>query len=317
MLVTGASGFVGTALVEKLLSSGAYVRACYRLEPRQADDRLHKVIIPPIDGSTNWDDALEGIDSIVHSAARVHVMSEEAVDPLAEFRRVNTEGTLNLARQAAANGVKRLIFISSIKVSGESTLTNIPFKPSDSANPCDPYGQSKHEAEEGLRLVVRETDLEVVIVRPPLVYGPGVKANFAALARLLRLGVPLPLGSVTSNLRSFVALENLVDFLTVCLSHSKAANQTFMVSDGEDLSTAELLSRMARAIDRPARLFPIPCSILKAGAKLLGKGPVADRLLGSLQVSIELNHSLLGWTPPISVDDGLRRALKSTVIGSN
>jgi len=317
VLVTGASGFVGTALVEKLLSTGDQVRSCYRLDPSQADERLHKVIIPSIDGSTNWNDALEGMDSIVHSAARVHVMSDDSIDPLAEFRRVNAEGTLNLARQAAANGVKRLIFISSIKVSGESTPTNFPFKPSGSANPCDPYGQSKREAEEGLRLIAQETRLEVVIVRPPLVYGLGVKANFAALARLLRLGVPLPLGSVTNNLRSFVAIENLVDFLTVCLNHPKAANQTFMVSDGEDLSTAELLSRMAGAIGRPSRLFPVPCSILKAGAKLLGKGPVADRLLGSLQVSIELNHSLLGWTPPLSVDDGLRRALNRTVVGSN
>lgn len=313
VLVTGANGFVGGALVAKLLSSKQKVRACYRIGAQHHGEDQEVVTVPLIDGSTNWGEALQGVDVVVHSAARVHVMSDKSQDPLAEFRRVNTEGTLNLARQAAAAGVKRLVFISSIKVNGDSTPALSAFKPSDAVCPAEPYGQSKHEAEVGLRLIAQESGLEVVIVRPPLVYGKGVTANFAALARLLRLGVPLPLGAVTDNRRSFVAMENLVDFLMVCLSHPQAANQTFMVSDGEDLSTAELLNRMAKAMGCPARLFPVPCSLLNAAAKILGKVQVADRLLGSLQVSIESNLLLLGWTPPTSVDQGLRSALNDAV----
>jgi nucleoside-diphosphate-sugar epimerase len=257
------------------------------------------------------------VDAIVHLAARVHVMSDYSMDPLAKFRRVNTDGRLNLARQAALGKVRRLVFISSIKVNGDSTSADRPFQPSDPVHPNEPYGQSKYEAEEGLRPIAKETGLEVVVVRPPLVYGFGVKANFSALARLVRRGFPLPLGLVVNNRRSLVGVENLVDFLRVSIDHREAVNQTFMVSDGEDLSTAGLIHRMAKAMDRRAKLVPVPCSVLRGAANLLDKGEVADRLLGSLQLSIELNHSLLGWTPPISVDDGLRCALNNSVVGQN
>lgn len=314
VLVTGASGFVGRALVAELLLSGHQVRACSRVGARAPGSDAENFTISSIDGSTDWYDALQSIDAVVHLAARVHVMSDDSSDPLSEFRRVNTAGTLNLARQAALVGVKRLVFISSIKVNGDWTSTDRPFQPSDPVHPNEPYGQSKHEAEKGLRLLAKETELEVVIVRPPLVYGLGVKANFSALARLVRRGLPVPLGAVVTNRRSLVGIENLIDFLRVCLDHPEAANQTFMVSDGEDLSTAALILRMAKAMDRRARLFAVPCSVLRVAANLLGKRQVADRLLGNLQVSIELNNLLLGWAPKISVDDGLRNALNATAV---
>jgi nucleoside-diphosphate-sugar epimerase len=244
----------------------------------------------------------------MHIAARVHVMNERAGDPLAEFRRVNVDGTLNLARQAASAGANRFVFVSSIKVNGESTTETQPFTAADTPAPQDPYGISKMEAEQGLRQIAAETGMEVVIVRPPLVYGPGVKANFASMMRAVQRGLPLPLGSVTHNRRSFVALDNLVDLLITCIDHPAAANQTFLVSDGEDLSTTDLLRRLGQALNKPARLFPVPPSLLQLGANLLGKGDMAQRLLGNLQVDISHTRNTLNWTPPISVDEGLRRA---------
>lgn len=235
-------------------------------------------------------------------------MVERASNPLVEFQRVNVEGTLNLAKQAAETGVRRFVFVSSVKVNGEGTAAGHPFTASDTAAPQDPYGISKMEAEQGLCQIAADTGMEVVIVRPPLIYGPGVKANFASLMRAVQRGIPLPLASVTHNRRSFVALDNLVDLLITCIDHPAAANQTFLVSDGEDLSTADLLRRLGQAMEKPARLIPVPPSLLQVGANLLGKGDMAQRLLGNLQVDISHTRNTLNWHPPISVDEGLRRA---------
>jgi UDP-glucose 4-epimerase len=234
-------------------------------------------------------------------------MQEATADPLEEFRRANVQGTLNLARQAAAAGVRRFVFVSSIKVNGEATQLGSPFKADDTPAPLDAYGVSKMEAEQGLREIARQTGMEVVIIRPPLVYGPGVKANFAVMMRWLKRGIPLPLGAI-HNQRSLVALDNLVDLLVTCLTHPAAANQTFLVSDGDDVSTTELLRRMGQALGCPARLMPVQVSLLKLAAAMVCKRDVAQRLCGSLQVDIEKTRRVLGWTPPISLDEGLKKA---------
>lgn len=257
---------------------------------------------------TDWTVALRSVDQVVHLAARVHVMNDKSSDPLAEFRQVNVEGTANLARQAAAAGVRRFVYLSSIKVNGEFTQEGRPFTADDAPAPEDPYGVSKHEAEQALRQIAADTGMEVVIIRPPLVYGPGVKANFESMMRWLARGVPLPLAAVTQNRRSLVALDNLVDLIMVCLSHPAAANHTFLVSDGEDLSTAELLKRMGAAMGKPARLFYLPPVLLKLGAQVVKKPGIYQRLCGSLQLDITKTRRLLGWSPPVSVDEGLRRA---------
>ena len=249
-----------------------------------------------------------GVSEVVHTAARVHVMQDKAVDPLAEFRRTNVDGTIALARQAAASGVHRFVFISSVKVNGEATLLGRPFMADDVQDPQDAYGISKMEAEQGLGQIAVETGMEVVIIRPPLVYGPGAKANFAALMRAVQRGWPLPLGAV-HNQRSLVALDNLVDFIVTCVSHPQAANQTFLVSDGQDLSTTDLVRGMAQAAGVPARLLPVPVWALQAGASFLGKGDAVQRLCGNLQVDISKARSLLGWVPPVSMEEGLRRAM--------
>jgi len=233
-------------------------------------------------------------------------MHEQAADPYVEFRRVNVEGTLQLARQAAVAGVRRFVFISSIKVNGEDTTQGIPFSPDGAREPKDAYGTSKCEAEQGLQALAAETDMEVVIIRPVLVYGPGVKANFLSMMRWLSRGIPLPFGAI-HNKRSLVALDNLVDLIVTCIDHPAAANQVFLVSDGEDLSTTDLLRRMASALGKPARLLPVPAWLLEFGARLLGKQDLAQRLCGSLQVDISKTRELLGWTPPVSVDEGLRK----------
>lgn len=307
MLITGANGFVGSALVSKSIAQGRKVRAAVRHHGTTVDAAAEVCVLGELGPDTKWQVALAGVDTVVHTAARVHVMTDQSADPLAEFRRVNVAGTLNLARQAAPAGVKRLVFVSSVKVNGEATLPGQPFRADDSHVPNDPYGLSKYEAEVGLRAVAAETGLEVVIVRPPLVYGPGVKANFAAMVRWLNRGVPLPLGAVVHNRRSLVALDNLVDLLLVCATHPAAANQTFLASDGDDVSTADLLRRIGLALGKPARLIPVPVSWLKLGAAFLGKADVAQRLLGSLQVDIAKNQQLLDWTPPVSVDAALKQ----------
>ena len=278
VLVTGANGFVGRALCGALIGR-CQVRGAVR-RPGEGCSLDGAELVPgSLSADFDWTDALVGVSVVVHCAARVHVMNEESADPLAEFRRVNVDGTLRLARQAAAAGVRRFVFLSSIKVNGEQTQPGEPFTADQQPNPGDPYGVSKMEAEEGLRALARETGMEVVIIRPPLVYGPGVKANFLAMMRWLKRGIPLPLAAVTGNRRSLVALDNLVDLIVTCLDHPAAANQTFLVSDGESLSTAALLRRMGEALGRPARLIPVPVRLLKLGATLLGKPGMAQRLV--------------------------------------
>lgn len=284
-----------------------------RRPPTAPRQELEYVTAPSLSADADWRPALEGVTAVVHAAARVHVMREEAADPLAEFRRANVEGTLALARQAAAAGVERFIFISSIKVNGESTPRDRPFSAADVPQPQDPYGVSKLEAERALGELARETRLEVVIVRPPLVYGPGVKANFFALLKWLQRGVPLPFGAIR-NRRSLVALDNLVDLVATCVEHPAAPGQTLLVSDGDDLSTTELLRRLAHALGKPARLVPVPEPVLIFAARALGAGSIARRLCGSLCVDIAPTRSLLGWAPPLSVDEGLRTAAEAFLL---
>jgi UDP-glucose 4-epimerase len=308
VLVTGASGFIGRAVCAGLERKRYAVTGAIRERGVVGvSPSVDYVRIAHLDQSADWSSALKGVDSVAHCAARVHVMADTAADPLAEFRRVNVQGTLTLARQAAAAGVRRFVFISSIKVNGEKTQLSQPFRADDAPAPLDPYGVSKMEAERGLHDIARQSGMEIVIIRPPLVYGPGVKANFAAMMRWLKRGVPLPLGAI-NNQRSLVALGNLVDLIMVCLTHPAAANQTFLVSDGQDVSTTELLRRMGYAMGCPARLVSVPEGWLKLAATVVGKPDLAQRLCGSLQVDIEKTRRLLGWVPPLSLDEGLRRA---------
>ena len=307
LLITGLTGFVGAALCERTIHHGLAINGAVR-RGCDAPNGFKPFVVGDINEATAWTDALRDVNAVVHLAARVHVMHDTAADPLAAFRAVNVDGTLNLARQAAVSGVKRFVFISSVKVNGEATQQGQAFTETDVPAPQDAYALTKHEAEQCLRQLATDTGMEVVIIRPPLVYGPGVKANFASLIRAVQRGWPLPLGAV-HNQRSFVALDNLVDLIVNCITHPQAANQTFLVSDGQDLSTAELVRGMAQAAGVPARLLPVPVWALHAGASLLGKGDAVQRLYGNLQVDISKTRSLLGWKPPVSVDEGLRRAL--------
>ena len=291
-----------------LICRGHESREAVRRSEKKPDGRLSSFVVGNIDGTTYWSTALRGVDAVIHLAARVHVMRNSAREPLVEFHRVNTEGTLNLASQAAEVGVRRFIFLSTIGVNGSSTLYGKVFAPTDTPSPHDPYSKSKYEAEIGLHSIARSTGMEVVIIRSPLVYGANAPGNFGKLTRLVAKGLPLPFGSIT-NRRSLMGIDNLVDFMVTCLEHPAAANETFLVSDGEDLSTPDLIRRMARAMDRPARLLPVPSSVLMATAAMLGRRDMAQRLCGSLQVDISKSRQLLGWNPPFSVDEGLKRAV--------
>ena len=305
VLVTGANGFVGQALVERLEEiDGHHVRAAVRTG--RAMNCADSVTIGDINRDTDWSRALYGIDTVVHCAARVHVMNAaDSEQSRALFREVNVEGSRRLAEAAVQAGVRRLVFLSSIKVNGESTTGRPPFTADAPPAPEDAYGISKMEAERVLLEVARLHGLELTIVRPPLVYGPGVKANFARLADAVARGTWLPLGAV-DNRRSLVYLGNLVDLLSRCVRDQRAAGQTFLVSDGEDLSTSALIRCMAQARGRAPNLIPVPPSWMMSVARLLGKQAVADRLLGSLQVDIGPTCSKLDWTPPFSVLEGLR-----------
>lgn len=311
ILVTGATGFVGQALVGRLVSEpwSNRVIATVRKKNVSWPEGVRSVQVGDLLPATDWREALHGVDAVVHCAARVHVMQDDSTDPLSAYREVNVGGTLNLARQAAQVGVRRFVFVSSIKVNGESTLPGCPFSANDESEPLDPYGVSKLEAEQGLWKIAVQTGIEVVIVRPPLVYGPGAKANFASMMRWVSRGVPLPLGCI-KNARSMVALDNLVDLLVTCLKHPAAAGQTFLVSDGDDVSTTELLRRTARAMGKRALLLPVPASWLEMVAALLGKRAMAQRLCGSLQVNIDKTRSILGWEPPLTLDQGLKKAVE-------
>ena len=314
IMVTGGSGFVGRTLLERLYQDGYGLIAPSRTPLAQALAGVVNPLVAGLAADVDWSASLEGAAVVIHSAARVHVMNDTADDPLVEFRKANVDGTLSLARQAAAAGVQRFIFISSIKVNGEGTELGYPYRADDTPAPQDPYGVSKMEAEQGLRALAAETGMEVVIIRPVLVYGPGVKANFRSMMSWLRKGIPLPLGA-TGNKRSLVAVDNLVDLIATCIDHPAAANQTFLVSDGEDLSTTQLLQRMGSALGRPARLLPVPASLLQAGAAMLGRRAIAQRLCGSLQVDICKTRERLAWAPPVSVDDALRKTARAFEAG--
>lgn len=303
VLVTGANGFLGSAVVERLRRDGAHaVRGSVRSRSRGPAGG-DTVQVDDLGPATDWRGALHGIDTVVHTAARVHMMRDEAADPLAAFREVNVAGSVGLARQAAQAGVRRLVYISSVKVNGESTPRGRPFKPDDPvARPDDPYGISKFEAEQALRESSAQTGLELVVVRPVLVYGPGVRANFESMLRWVERGVPLPLGGIRSNRRSLVGLDNLCDLVSCCVTHPAAAGRVFFAADGEDVSTTELLKRVAAAFGRPSRLLPVPPALLQAAAGALGRGAVAQRLCGSLQVDIGANAQVLGWRPPFRMD---------------
>jgi nucleoside-diphosphate-sugar epimerase len=303
-LVTGAGGFAGRTLCDEMLHRQHRVRAAVR-SPSGFPAGIEPVTVGEIDGSTDWTNALRGADVVIHLAARVHVMRDAAADPLAEFLRVNLHGTVNLADQAARAGVKRLVYVSSVKVNGECTAGTQSFIESDQADPQDPYGVSKWQAEQALQRIASETGLEIVIVRPPLVYGPGVKGNFIRLLAAIDSGVPLPLAGA-QNLRSLVYVGNLVDALITCATHSAAAGQTYLVSDGEDVSTAKLADKIAQALGRNSRLFYFPPGLLRAMATLLGRAEQVDRLFGSLRVSNQRMREELAWVPPYSIEQGLR-----------
>ena len=309
ILLTGATGFVGRAVLRLLCKHESH-KVTVALRSADDFDCCTAHVIGELSSSIDWTTALSNQQVVIHLAALTHIIKDGESEQLAEYRRVNVDGTLNLARQAAVAGVKRFIFISSIKVNGEQTPMGLPFSADDIPAPEDAYGISKLEAELGLQQLASKNGMEVVIIRPPLVYGPGVKGNFATIIKLVARGLPLPLGSI-HNQRSLVAVDNLVDLIITCVDHPAAANQVFLAGDGHDLSSTELLRGVARAMGEPTRLFPIPQSMLMFGARLLGKSGVAQRLLGSLQVDISKARDLLNWEPPITVEEGLRRCFQS------
>ncbi len=312
-LVTGASGFIGSALCAFLRAQSRAVRAAVRsVDSMSSADGLDVLAVGEVGVRTDWSPALVGVDCVIHCAARAHVMHEIEENALAACRAMNVGSTVRLAEQAAALGVRRVVFLSSIKVNGESTdALPRPFGAPDDEGvvdvpaPEDPYGVSKWEAEQALWAVSAQTGLEVVVVRPPLVYGPGVKGNLLRLLRWVASGVPLPMGAV-HNQRSLLGLSNLVDLLLRCSEHPAAAGQTFLASDGQDLSTRQLIGLMAEGVNRPARLLPVPVALLQVGGSLIGKRAKVDRLVGSLQVDSGRAREQLGWTPPVSVEDGVR-----------
>ena len=309
ILITGSDGFVGRTVCRRLLESGLTPRAGLRnasLWPalREATAGLDEfAVIGDIAANPDLRSALEDVSAVVHLAARVHVINDTALNPLHEFQRVNVGGTAALARAAAAEGVRRFVFVSTVKVNGESTAGR-PFTEGDLPAPQDPYAVSKWEAEEALRCVSAETGLEVAIIRPPLVYGPGVRANFLRLMGLVKRGLPLPLPD-TNNRRSLIGVENLADCLVRCVTHPEAANHTFMVSDGEDVSTRELVARLAPLLGRSARFLAIPERALRFAARLAGKRSAVDRLLGSLEIDSSNVRRTLEWEPPVTLSCGL------------
>lgn len=310
IVVTGASGFVGSAVVSALDKVERYFPVAVVRSKKDGQQLSSSMFsVPDISSATDWSAGVKDAAVVVHAAARVHVMREVEQDALAEFRKVNVEGTINLARQAAAAGVKRFVFISSIKVNGEQTNCDKPFTADDKPAPSDAYGVSKKEAEDALRVISKETGMEVVIIRPTLVYGPGVKANFRNMMAWLYKGIPLPFGSI-HNKRSLVSLDNLVSLIMVCIEHPNAAGQTFLVSDGIDLSTTELLQRTAKALGVKSRLLPVPAKMLAFCAVALGRRSLSQRLCGSLQVDIQKTRHLLGWYPAVSVEDALDKTAK-------
>jgi nucleoside-diphosphate-sugar epimerase len=311
LLITGATGFLGKPLLRELnkqYSDNALVPVL-RKESSEFNN-FDCLVVDGIGPLTKWDDKIFGVDCVIHCAARVHVMNDTVEDPLEAFREVNVQGTLALAKVAAKSGVKRFIFVSSIKVNGESTTGKLPYKSSDMPSPEDPYGISKAEAEEGLKLIAYESGMDLVIIRPPLVYGPGVKANFAALLKLASTGIPLPFGCINQNKRSMVYVENLISLIVECINNPNAANQTFLVSDDNDLSTKEFVKGLSTGLGKSGLMLPVPNLLFSIAGQLLGKSAVIDRLCGSLQVQINHTKDTLNWQPPYSVEQGFADTAK-------
>lgn len=309
VLITGASGFIGSALTQFLYKQNYSITVTLRRVSNTLPSDIQQKLIGNLLPNIDWSQTLADTDTVIHLAARAHILKEQSTDPLTAFRATNTAATLNLAQQAAAAGVRRFIFISSIGVNGNKTLDK-PFTVTDTPNPAEHYAISKHEAELGLKQIAAQTGMEVVIIRPPLVYGAGAKGTFNQLIKTVAKRVPLPLGCI-HNQRSLVALPNLIDLITTCIDHPAAANQTFLISDGEDLSTTDLLRRLSHALGKPARLLPIPQQLLETTLNLLGKQAIAQRLCGNLQIDMTHTRKTLNWTPPVSVDEALRQTAQT------
>lgn len=318
IVLTGVTGFIGRRLARHLLErTDDHLCFVTRKEFEQADDpRVSVKLINDIDEQTDWKEIVINCDVVIHAAARVHIMHEEAVDPLTAYREVNVAGTLNLARQALKAGVKRFIYISSIKVNGESTRRGMPYTEDSIAKPECLYGVSKLEAEQGLFALANESGMEVVVIRPVLVYGPGVKGNFQYMIEWLIKGIPLPLGAV-NNRRSFVHVDNLIDMITTCITHPNAANQVFLVSDGYDISTTRLLKKLRLLLDKRILLLPFPVWLLHIASRLVGKTQEAERLCGNLQVDITKAQTLLGWQPVVPIDDALKNTVQEYTLLSD
>jgi nucleoside-diphosphate-sugar epimerase len=337
IVVTGANGFVGQVLSARLAHDNLPARLIVRHSPLNLNHNLivnehtypnpnsnsnpnpnpnpnsnstHQFAVGHISADTDWSKALKDAQSVVHLASRAHVLNEQSANPAALYQQINVDSTVNLAKQAAASGVKRFIFVSTIKVNGESTQLGNPFSINDMPDPQDAYSLSKYQAECELKLIGQQTGMEIVIIWPPIVYGLGVKANFLNMMKWLSKGIPLPLGGLTHNRRSLVAVDNLVDLIITCLSHPAAANQTFLVSDGEDLSTSVLLTRMGEALNKPARLYKVPQGLLKVGAGLANRQAIYERLCHSLQIDMGHTQATLNWKPPVSVEHGMRLAAR-------
>jgi len=309
ILVTGANGFVGKAVCAEANLRNLQLVGAVRHNKKLSTD-VKVIEVGEINERTNWQHALIDCNVVIHLAARVHVMQESSHNPLAEFRQVNLAGTLNLARQAIKAGVKRFIFVSSIKVNGENTPPEAPFTADDIANPQDAYGRSKYEAEQALLALSAETGLEIVIIRPPLIYGASVKANFKSLMKLAQLNIPLPFG-VVNNKRSMVFIDNLVDFILLCTHHPSAANQTFLISDDDDVSITRLIQEIKEASGKRSLLIPVPQSWLRFVLQLIGKSSLSDRLLGNLQVDITKAKTLLNWKPPFTFEQGINKTIQA------
>lgn len=310
ILITGATGFIGSQILDLLHKDGRYSPVAAVRKKQFPGFKEKTVEIGEISAHTDWQEALKDCTVVIHAAARVHVLNEQSSDPLAEFRRVNVDGTLNLARQAAKARVRRFIFISSIKVNGEETFEGHPYSADEVPAPIDPYGISKYEAEQGLRALAIETGMEIVIIRPPLVYGAGVKGNFQTMIKWLKKSIPLPLGSI-NNKRSFVAVENLVSLIMTCIEHPRAANEVFLVSDDQDLSTSELLEKMGHVLERPVYLLHVPYWLINSVAQIIGKKAIVQRLFGFLQVDISKTKQLLNWNPPMDINDALFKTVQA------